>query len=228
MKCYPFCFLLFAMLSGWSQNPVRCISFLPTFQQQPLELGVKYYSRKHQDSIEITRLKFYVSDLTLLHKGVPVYQHTTRHHLVDMESESNPCIPVLFDEDFDEFSFYLGVDSITNVSGAHGGHLDPTNGMYWTWQSGYINFKLEGKTALCPARNHLFQFHLGGYQKPFMTQQRISLKTGNNQRIQVLLPIDQFLETIDLREIYEVMSPGERAVTLSAIIARLFTLKDEK
>jgi hypothetical protein len=35
---------------------------------------------------------------------------------------------------YDQIQFQLGIDSLTNVSGAMGGDLDPTKGMYWTWQ----------------------------------------------------------------------------------------------
>ena len=43
------------------------------------------------------------------------------------------------------FDLYLGVDSVLNYNGVHEGALDPINGMYWTWQTGYIHCKLEGK-----------------------------------------------------------------------------------
>ena len=59
---------------------------------------------------------------------------------------------------FSKLKFQLGIDSLTNVSGAMGGDLDPTKGMYWTWQSGYINMKIEGKSNSCKTRKNQFQF----------------------------------------------------------------------
>jgi hypothetical protein len=38
----------------------------------------------------------------------------------------------------------MGVDSARNVSGAQEGALDPANGMFWSWTSGYIMIKAEG------------------------------------------------------------------------------------
>jgi hypothetical protein len=38
-----------------------------------------------------------------------------------------------------------GVDNVNNSSGTQDGDLDPGKGMFWTWNSGYIFFKHEGK-----------------------------------------------------------------------------------
>ena len=50
------------------------------------------------------------------------------------------------------------------------GVLDPAssmdNGMYWTWNSGYIFFKMEGSSPAAPADptgNRKFRYHIGGF-----------------------------------------------------------------
>ena len=57
--------------------------------------------------------------------------------------------------------FQIGIDSLTNVSGDLDGDLDPALGMYWAWNSGYINMKLEGKSSSCKSVKKEFQFHIG-------------------------------------------------------------------
>ena len=94
---------------------------------------------------------------------------------------------------YDQLAFDIGIDSITNVSGAMGGDLDPTKGMYWTWQSGYINFKLEGTSPDCPARKNEFQFHLGGYAYPNASVQKIALTATGQGNINVQMNLDMFL-----------------------------------
>ena len=88
---------------------------------------------------------------------------------------------------FNTIAFNLGIDSITNVSGAQGGDLDPTKGMYWAWQSGFINIKLQGTSNSCPPPKNEFEFHLGGYQYPFNSLQTIILKTGNEKKLRYFL-----------------------------------------
>ena len=119
----------------------------------------------------------------------------------------------------------MGIDSLTNVSGAMGGDLDPTKGMYWTWQNGYINFKLEGFNAVCNTRNHFFQYHLGGYQSPFATVQTLVLPLKSKAKeVVVDVAIDKFLEEIDMSKTAEIMSPGAVAVELSKKLKGIFSV----
>jgi hypothetical protein len=102
-------------------------------------------------------------------------------------------------DDFDEIQFSIGIDSLTNVSGAMGGDLDPVNGMYWSWQSGYINFKVEGNSEKSGAVHKDFQFHIGGYLKPFETLQTVILPLKRNQNV-IFVDVSRFLSEIDLKK----------------------------
>jgi hypothetical protein len=59
--------------------------------------------------------------------------------------------------------FMIGVDSARNNSGAQTGALDPTNGMFWSWSTGYIMAKFEGTSAQSPAAANALKFHIGGF-----------------------------------------------------------------
>jgi hypothetical protein len=107
-----------------------------------------------------------------------------------------------------------------------GGDLDPTKGMYWTWQSGYINFKLEGTSPLCTTRNNEFQFHLGGYQKPNYCLQTLSFPIINSCKIDLELDVQKILEHVDLPRTNHIMSPSAEAVLISKIVANAFTLTE--
>ena len=54
-----------------------------------------------------------------------------------------------------------------------GGVLDPIRGMYWTWQAGYIHWKIEGQ-FLSGAKSQ-FEYHIGGYRKPYGTAQLVHI-----------------------------------------------------
>jgi len=176
--------------------------------------------------LRITELKFYISNIQFLKNGEVVLEEKNSFHLVD----ANQIIPnqILVENKqniaFDEIKFDLGIDSITNVSGAMGGDLDPTKGMYWTWQNGYINFKLEGTSQLCKTRNNEFTFHLGGYQQPYYCLQTLHFKTNNSSTINFKLDVQKILNQVDLAKTNHVMSPSEEAVTLSKIVANAFNL----
>lgn len=123
--------------------------------------------------------------------------------------------------------FHIGIDSATNVSGAMGGDLDPTKGMYWAWQSGYINVKIEGTSSVCNTRNHEFQFHLGGYLPPHYALQTLHFPVKNPQQIQIDIDIQKFLKNIDLARQNHIMSPSKEAVVLSKIFADACTILEK-
>jgi hypothetical protein len=106
-----------------------------------------------------------------------------------------------------------------------GDDLDPVNGMYWAWQSGYINFKLEGKSKICNTRNNVFQFHIGGYMHPNATVQTVFLNVKNPNKTEINIDIEKFLNAIDLRTTNEIMSPGEKAATLAKLYQTIFIIQ---
>lgn len=208
----------------FSQTELISIQFNPTYNSLPIELGKKYPYKN--DSIEIATLKFYISGIRLYQENELVDEFIKKHFLIDIE---NPQSLILTqankkNKKFNHIHFSIGVDSINNTAGALGEDLDPTNGMYWTWQSGYINFKLEGNSKLCPSRKNQFTFHIGGYQYPNNTIQQLDLKIGNENKIDIDLNIAQLLNQIKLNELYEVMSPNEKAMKMAKKIKAAFSV----
>ena len=170
-------------------------------------------------------LRFYVSDFMLLKNDKIVYKPNANFNLIDLEKKLQVVIAnknIIFDA----IKFSIGIDSLTNVSGAMGGDLDPVNGMYWAWQSGYINFKLEGTSKVCDTRNNAFQFHVGGYMHPFRTIQTILQNVKNPVNTVINIDLEKFINGIDLRSTNEIMSPGEKAVTLAKLYQTIFTIQE--
>jgi hypothetical protein len=60
--------------------------------------------------------------------------------------------------------FLIGVDSAKTVQGAQTGDLDPSNGMVWDWNTGYIFVKLEGKSPVAGTIDSVYQYHISGYK----------------------------------------------------------------
>lgn len=218
-------FALILVEQGFSQSNALKIIFKPTYGSEVFLLKDAAFVAENGWRIE--ELKCYVSNFRLLKKGKVVFQEKNSFHLIDASDESSFAFILSSPEtsDFDALAFDLGIDSTTNAGGAQGGDLDPTKGMYWTWQSGYINFKLEGTSALCPTRNHEFQFHLGGYQFPNSTLQKLHFSVEATAEIQVVLDLKQFLEKLDLASQNQVMSPGADAVNLSKLVAAAIRLE---
>lgn len=218
---YLFCI---ANIASAQQHNIH-LTITPLYGSHTLALAEAPYQINDSNALQIDVLKFYMSDFRFLKDMSIVLEAGDLFHIVDATDPDswNIEIPVIGNILFDQVLFNLGIDSTTNVSGAMGGALDPSNGMYWTWQSGYINFKLEGKSKNAPSRNDEFQFHLGGYQPPFNSLQTVILNTNGKSHIQIDFDVKQIIDSIDLAKQNHIMSPGREAVLLSQIVAKAFS-----
>jgi len=179
------------------------------------------------DSIEVEELKFYVTHIRLLDNKRVVFEEFNSFHLVDWQDSTSLRISLKVPSSlqYSKIVFDLGVDSLTHISGAFGGDLDPMHGMYWAWQSGYINFKLEGTSPSCPARQHRFQFHVGGYQSPHESMRQIELPVKAQATHIILVHIDKIFAQLDLSKNYQLMRPGAEASALADLLVTIFSSK---
>lgn len=195
--------------------------FAPTFGGKVIVLEDKYYHLPDGDSIMFETFRCYISDIAFYQNGKVVYKEPRSYHLLDAGDESTMTVAIELPagKTYDKVVFHLGIDSATSTSGALSGDLDPGKGMFWTWQSGYINCKIEGRSNLCPTRHHEFQFHLGGYAAPDNALQEVVIAT-EQMSIVVDIPLDKFISGVDLRKQHSIMSPGPDAVLLSEKLAK--------
>jgi hypothetical protein len=202
------------------------INFEPTFLSEKLNLNQYYYANQN-DSIQFTTFKFYISNIQLIINEKIVWKVHSGFYLIDLEDTNSLKIESLIPQnlEFDQISFDLGLDSLTNVSGAMGGALDPTKGMYWTWQNGYINLKLEGNCKLSAQEEKEFVFHLGGYKSPYSGIQKISFKTQKSALYQIGIELNNWISKIDFPNTKSIMSPRKEAVEMALKATKMFYLK---
>lgn len=231
MKCL-FAYLLISCIitigSVNAQNlNKKKITFHHKIGTENLQLNNSIYSLTDSDSIQFENLKWYISQIEFLKDNKIIWKENQSYHLIDAGNPESCQLGFAMpsSNEFNQIRFFLGIDSITNTSGALGGDLDPTRGMYWTWQSGYINFKMEGKSNLCPTRNHEFQFHLGGYQHPFNSLQSILMNVPDSVAINIQFDLKSFLMDVDLAKQNHIMSPCQDAVLISKKLSKCFSVQ---
>lgn len=212
-------FLIFVIAST-SYAQETNIEFNVQFKGEDLILNNTYILNGHE--IKISVCKFYISNI-----GLNTISDTN-YHLLDVENPTSLRIPITQNYKPSPICYFnIGVDSVKSVSGVFGQDLDPTNGMYWAWQSGYINCKIEGSSPQCISRKNRFQFHLGGYASPFNTLRSFSIPLKNtNGKYIINLNLDQFLESVDLSKNNRVMNPGQKAMEISSLLAKCFTANE--
>jgi hypothetical protein len=132
------------------------------------ELGQKY---------TITNFKYYISNFRFIKANGQFY--TASDHFLINEDEDDSKKIKLSDIPAGEYSavqFIIGVDSLYNCSGAQSGALDPANGMFWAWNTGYIFLKLEGRSPHSTSPGNIYEYHIGGYKEPSNCIRKVNLK----------------------------------------------------
>jgi hypothetical protein len=196
---------------------------------RPLERNKKYMTKS--DTLEIETFKFYLSNIEIEFDDTSKIKPKNNYHLIDWDDPKSLLIPIVAKQNkiISKVTFNIGVDSTASVSGALSDDLDPTNGMYWAWQSGYINMKIEGKSNSCQTRKNQFQFHLGGYLKPYYALRKIEIPIQKNQiqngAINIIADLENLLSEISLKETNSIMIPGQAAMEIADLSAKIFSIE---
>jgi hypothetical protein len=219
-------FLLITISFNAQSNDTLSLNFKIYFDQLPLKLNQKYISAK-KDTVTLSTFKCYISNIEIQYSDKTVFKQINSHHLIDVENPNTLQIPITKKSEklISKVIFNIGIDSMTNTSGAMSGDLDPIKGMYWAWQSGYINMKVEGKSPSCTTRKNEFQFHVGGYLEPYYTMRKKVINVNNQRDVTIAIDVAVFLSEINLNKINSVMIPGKIAMNLADIYTKMFYIE---
>lgn len=226
---YSIFILVLCCFQGYAQSKIDTLSinFKLKFNNESLAYH-KQYITSNRDTLAFETFKCYISSIQIYYTDNTIFKQKASYHLLDLENPCSFLIPItrVNDKLISKVTFNIGIDSLTNTSGALNGDLDPINGMYWAWQSGYINLKIEGKSPSCKTRKNEFHFHIGGYRNPFTTMRKIELiydKKAN--QINIGMDINKFFANIKLAETNSIMIPGELAMKLADYSTKLFYIE---
>lgn len=216
-----FCFQVFSQ----SKNDSLAVNFHLEFDKFPLQLNKKYISAS-KDTLSVETFKCYISNIEIHYKDQSTFVQKNSYHLLDAEKPNSFLIPITkkSDKQIAKITFNIGIDSLTSNSGAMSGDLDPTKGMYWAWQSGYINMKIEGKSSSCKTRKNEFQFHIGGYMQPYYAMKKVELEPKNSIT-NIIIDVAEFFSEIKLSETNSIMIPGKKAMELADYSIKMFKIE---
>jgi len=219
-------FSILVAFSSFMMSGQVAIVFRPMYGKQAVKWHDTVYASHQAGLIKFEKMKLYISAITFFEDDKMTWSEADSFHLLDSEIPGSfrlqmPFLPVGRKK---TLRFNIGIDSLTNVSGAMGGDLDPINGMYWAWHSGYINLKLEGTCSACTSPKREFQFHLGGYQWPFNTLQSSELQVSNSGDIEIGIDLESFFNVAASGRDH-IMSPCPEAVKLSETFRDCFFIE---
>ncbi|HEU4576367.1 MAG TPA: MbnP family protein [Chitinophagaceae bacterium] len=198
------------------------------------------YINPFGEKYQIQRLKYYITNIEFLNTN----NHSKKsfensYFLID---ENNPASKKIslegLEGNYNAISFLLGVDSLHNVSGAQTGALDPLNGMFWTWNSGYVSLKIEGRSPASSLPAKSIEYHLGGYKGTDKVIRRITLsfpqglaKMTPGKTITIFVKLDVNLlfngiHKLPIKSNAACTTPGSLARQYAENYARMFSISN--
>ena len=203
------------------------LNFKVKFNTVGLELN-KEYSTSNNDKVTLETFRCYISNIEIQYADKSIFIQKNGYHLLDLENPNSLLIPITKKNDkvINKVTFNIGIDSLTNNAGALTGDLDPTKGMYWAWQSGYVNMKIEGKSPSCKTRKNEFQFHIGGYLQPNYAMRKLEfVLPKNTNELNFIIDLNDFFSNIKLSKTNSIMIPGKPAMLLADYSIKMFHLE---
>ncbi|MFN2428968.1 MAG: MbnP family protein [Cryomorphaceae bacterium] len=190
------------------------MTFDPRYDGTELGIGDRM-ENVHGYPVELTDMKFYISNIKLHTFGGTMALSDIE--LLDMRDNQRAIEFMVPSASYSGISFDLGVppnlngtqnpDFMTSIYDPN--HpLSESNGMYWTWQSGYRFFSFEGRCDTVPNAGELlpmtFAFHTGTdtlFRSLPVFDKSISLQPDDVTVIPFAVDVDRIFassDTIDL------------------------------
>lgn len=197
-------------------------------------MGDTWYTTATNDSFTVTTFNYYISNIVLHRMDGGTYAEPESYHLVKGGGASSKMFTIdkVPAGHYTGISFIIGVDGDRNTSGAQTGALDPINGMFWSWNTGYIMAKYEGLAPKSP--NGALKWHIGGFEGDNNVVKTVKLDFAQHQvveenaiHVHVKADLKKWFNgahDIDLSKVNMIHMPGANAKLIADNYANMFSL----
>lgn len=202
-------------------------------------LNTVNYVTANNDTVYFTKFKYYVSNVKFTKSDGSVFSEPESYHLIDEATASSKTFSVsnVPFGNYTSVSFIIGVDSTRNVSGSQTGALDPANGMFWSWSSGYIMAKLEGHSNQSGSSSKDILYHVGGFSgtnsvlknvSPSFNGSTANVSSSVNPEIHLKCDISEWFKNptvVNVATTHTIHMPGAMAKTIADNYADMFSVE---
>jgi hypothetical protein len=195
-----------------------------------------WYLNARGDSFQVSKFNYYISNVVLRNHDGSVFAVPESYRIIKHPSARTMSLDNIPAGNYAGIQFMIGVDSTRNVSGAQSGGLDVgyASDMYWSWTTGYIFLKLEGKSPRSGAPSKAITYHIGGYGGPEKTQRVFNIDFSSEAvvdgsrvpRIVLRTNVNELFRTpnlLDVQTVYSQSSPGAGAKAIADNYADMIT-----
>ena len=128
----------------------------------PIVMGSGTYTNAAGNAYKVDLLKYFVSNFTLIKSDNS--EHNFANYKLINAADTSTCsftLDSVANGTYKAVRFYIGVDSAKNHTLLNEGDLNASNGMTWTWSTGYIFFKHEGTFINDTGGTSVLLYHYG-------------------------------------------------------------------
>ena len=198
--------------------------------EQPLHLSTACYKNPFGEPFSVEQCKYYISAIRVTDANGVTQTLLEGAHLVDAADTTTLTVQVSTRLDrLTAILFDIGVDSQANAGGVNTGDLDPMLGMFWTWNTGYIDARLEGGSDSAHAPAHRFTWDVGGYRPGANATREIvlSLPVETGRTIEIRANLLRWFDgkhPIRLSQSPNCHQPGALAMQLADNYSTMFSI----
>lgn len=208
------------------------------FGNDEIVLNTGTYTNQQNEQLSITTFNYWITNIKFVKSDGSEYVEPNSYRLIRGDQSSTMHFHV---EDvpagtYTGVKFMVGVDVEHSTTGAQDGALDPAvNGdMFWSWNTGYIQVKMEGTSPVSTATDNVFKYHIGGVGAGTETPREVSLTfpsalTIGDQAGSVHMKTDaaKFFgpgTAVSIAAKAILMAPGQEASNIADNYAQMFSI----
>ncbi|MBC8032672.1 MAG: hypothetical protein H7Y03_00895 [Chitinophagaceae bacterium] len=227
--------------SGTAPEDSASVALVLSHSVRTLPLNyIDEYITDGGETYKVSRFRYYIHDIELISKAGVASKVLPGYFLVNQDEPASRRFSFNAPAgSYSSIAFTLGVDSADNMSGAQAGALDPANGMFWTWSSGYVMAKLEGTSPFVTGASNNFTYHIGGYKAPDAVIKKINIPVTEPNSLNLVRDTSVTLNvSVDINtwfsRVHDIEmaltpachSPGELAKKIAENYEGMFSLKN--
>lgn len=216
------------LVLGYKPMHHLTIRFHNTVGGRPLELSTATYTNRFGEPFTVEQYKYYISAIKVTDQQGNEELLMDKAHLIDQADTTSLTLPLLCSlTNPSTIQLTIGVDSAINTKGVMTDDLDPMRGMFWTWNSGYIYARLEGRSDSAKAPAHRFTWDIGGYKANANAARNITLSIPPSQSLTIEADIAKWFDgktPIKLSQSPTCHEPGALAMQLADNYSTMFSI----
>lgn len=194
------------------------------WEDSVFQLNENFVNTSTADTFNFQTFNYYISNVQLQNTAGNWITVPNSYYLINLSDISSTSMTLknVPKGEYTAISILFGIDSLHNISGAQEGVLSPINGMFWSWNSGYIMLKMEGITPNSTTGS--FSFHLAGFEgtnsivhrKEISFNSEKAVVSNTSPKVSLRINTDQiWKESPSISTIYFVESVGKDSKEMS-------------